>query len=207
LFGGIPENHAVILTSPSCDERDLLIRRFLEAGAEEGQVTFHIVAKATELKNLAEEFQSDFYLFICNPQADKIIRDLPNVFKLKGIQNLTDINIALSSAFRKLDPSPKGPRRVCIEIVSDVLLQHRTVQTRRWLGALVPELKAKGFTTLAVIDSDIHPRQEVRAIVGLFEGEINVYEKDSEKFLKIKKMSNQKYSKSELLLQEEKLQK
>lgn len=32
LLGGIPENYAIILTSPSCDEKDLLIKRFLEAG-------------------------------------------------------------------------------------------------------------------------------------------------------------------------------
>jgi len=30
LLGGIPENYPVILTSPFCDERDLLIKRFLE---------------------------------------------------------------------------------------------------------------------------------------------------------------------------------
>ena len=68
-------------------------------------------------------------------------------------------------------------------------------------------MKSKGFTTLAVMDSEIHPQQEVRAIVGVFEGEINIYEKKIEKglekFLKIKKMTNQKYSKSELPLQEE----
>ncbi len=34
LLGGIPENYAVILSSPSSDERDLLIKRFLEAGAK-----------------------------------------------------------------------------------------------------------------------------------------------------------------------------
>ena len=53
----------------------------------------------------------------------------------------------------------------------------------------------------------MHTLQEVRAVLGLFDGEINIYEKDLEKFLKIKKMTNQKYSKSELSLQEEKLQK
>jgi len=30
LFGGIPENYSVILTSPSSDERDLLLRGFLK---------------------------------------------------------------------------------------------------------------------------------------------------------------------------------
>jgi len=210
LFGGIPRNYAVVLTSPSCDERDLLIKRFIEAGAKEEQVTFYITTRTSGLKNLAERFQSNFYLFVCNPQADKIIRDMPNVFKLKGVENLTDINIALSSAFRKLDVPTRSSRRICIEIISDVLLQHHTVQTRRWLNALIPELKSKGFTTLAVLDSEIHPQQEVRAIVGVFDGEINIYEKETEKglqrFLKIKKMYNRKYSKSELLLQEEKLQ-
>ena len=142
-----------------------------------------------------------------NPQADKTLKDMPNVFKLKGVENLNNINIALTSTFRKLEVPIKNPRRVCIEIISDVLLQHHTVQTRRWLNALIPELKSKGFTTLAVMDSEIHPQQEVRALVGLFDGEINIYKKGAEKFLKIEKMTSQKYSKSELPLQEEKLQK
>jgi hypothetical protein len=42
--------------------------------------------------------------------------------------------------------------------------------------------------------------------VGLFEGEINIHEKETkkglEKYLKIKKMSNQKYLDSELPLKE-----
>jgi KaiC/GvpD/RAD55 family RecA-like ATPase len=210
LFGGIPENYAVVLTSPSCDERDLLIGRFLQRGTKKGEVTFYVTIDPSEVKTLAEEIQS-FYLLICNPQADKIIENLPNVFKLKGAENLTDINIALTSAFRRLDKSQEGPRRACIEIISDILLQHHAVQTRRWLNALIPELKSKGFTTLAVMDPEMHPPQEVRAILDAFEGEINIYERETErgleKFLKIKKMHNQKYSQSELLLQREKLQK
>ncbi len=205
LFGGIPENYAVILTSPSCDERDLLIKSFLEAGVKNGEVTFYITIDPGGVKTLAEEFQSNFHLFICNPQADKIIKTLPNVFKLKGVENLTDINIALTSAFRKLG---KMPRRACIGIISDVLLQHHAVHARRWLASLIPELRSRGFTTLAVMDPGMHPSQDVRAILDIFEGEVNIYERETvkglEKFLKIKKLYNQKYSKSELLLQEEK---
>ncbi|NIO36421.1 hypothetical protein GTO27_01815, partial [Candidatus Bathyarchaeota archaeon] len=207
LFGGIPRNYAATLASPSCDERDLLIRRFLEAGAKEGEITFHIITKASGIESLAEDFQSNFYLFVCNPEADAIIKSLPNVSKLKGVENLNNINIALTSAFRKLDRIPKRTRRICIEIVSDILLQHHAVQTRRWLNALIPELKSREFTTLAVMDPGMHSPQEVRAILDLFEGEIDIYEKETEKgiekFLKIKKMTNQKYSKSELALQEE----
>ncbi len=129
---------------------------------------------------------------------------MPNVFKLKGVENLTDINIALTSALRKLSTSAKAPRRCCIQIVSDVLLQHQALQTRRWLTGLLPELKSRGFTILAVIDPGMHSSQEIRAVLDLFEGEVDIYEKGLEKFLKIKKMTNQKYSKKELSLQEEK---
>ena len=205
LFGGMPRNYAVILTSPSCNERDMLVNRFLETGAKKGQITFHVIAKSSETKNLAEKFQSTFYVFICNPQADKIIKSLPNVFKLKGVENLNDINIALSSAFRRLDNSLEVPRRACIEIISDVLLQHHTVQTRRWLNALIPELKSKGFTTLAVMDRDMHSPQEAHAILDLFEGEINIHKKGPKKFLRIEKMLNQKYLENEIPLRKEKL--
>jgi KaiC/GvpD/RAD55 family RecA-like ATPase len=211
LCGGIPQDHAVILTSPSCDERDMLVKSFLEAGAKNGEVTFYVTMNPGTPRVLAEEFQSNFHLFICNPQADVIVKSAPNVIKLKGVENLTEISIALTSAIHKLGPSLKVPRRICIGLVSDVLLQHHAVQTRRWLTGLIPELQSEGFTTLAVMDPEIHPQEEVRAISGLFEGEISLYEKEtekgSEKFLKIKKMANQRYLKGELLLKEEDMQK
>jgi predicted ATPase/KaiC/GvpD/RAD55 family RecA-like ATPase len=209
LFGGIPQNYAVILTSPSCDERDLLVKSFLETGAEKGEVTFYITIDPGAAKPLAEEFQSNFYLFVCNPQADAIVREAPNVFKLKGVENLNDISIALTSTIRKLDPSLKGPRRICIGLVSDVLLQHHAVQTRRWLTALTTELKSAGFTTLGVIDPRMHPSEELYAILGLFDGEISIYEKETDKgpgkYLKIQKMSNHRYLGNELLLKKEQL--
>jgi predicted ATPase/KaiC/GvpD/RAD55 family RecA-like ATPase len=210
LCGGIPQNYAVVLTSPSCDERDRLVKGFLEAGAKKGEVTFYVTMNPGTAKALAEEFQSNFHLFICNPQADTIVKDAPNVVKLKGVENLTEISIALTSAIHKLDPSLKGPRRICMELVSDVLLQHHAVQTRRWLTGLIPELQSEGFTTLAVMDPEIHPQEEVRAISGLFEGEIGLYEKETEKgmerFLRIKRMSNQKFLEDELLLKKGELQ-
>ena len=210
LFGGIPENYAVILTSPSCDEKDLLIKRFLEAGAKKGETTFHVTTELSGVETLVKEFQSNFYLFICNPQADRIIKSVPNVFKLKGVENLTAISIALSKAFRRLGTSASGPRRACVEIISDVLLQHHAVQTRRWLTDLITELKSRGFTALAVMNPQMHSPQEIHAILDLFEGEINIYEKEAkkglEKFLRIKKMYSQRYLESELPLRKERLQ-
>jgi tetratricopeptide (TPR) repeat protein/KaiC/GvpD/RAD55 family RecA-like ATPase len=211
LCGGIPSNYAVVLTSPSCDERDLLIKDFLETGAKKGEITFFVTIDPSVAKPLAEKFQSNFYLFICNPEADAIIKVSPNVLTLRGVENLTDISIALTSAIQKLDSSRKGQRRICIGLASDVLLQHHAVETRRWLTALITKLKSKDFTTLAVMDPEMHPSQEVRAILDLFDGEISIFKKETEegpgKYLKIQKMSNQKYLENELLLKKEDLQK
>jgi hypothetical protein len=65
-------------------------------------------------------------------------------------------------------------------------------------------MKSKNFTTLAVIDPRMHPADETQAILGLFDGEIRIGEKESakgmEKTLKILKLYNQKYLEEELAL-------
>jgi hypothetical protein len=99
---------AVALTSPACNERDLLVRGFLETGARNGEVTFYVTIDPGTAKLSAEEFPANFHLFVCNPQADTIVEDLPNVLKLKGVENLTDVSMALTSAIRKLDPFDQG---------------------------------------------------------------------------------------------------
>ena len=210
LRGGLRSSSTIVLRSPSCNERDLLINSFLKTGAEKGEVTFCVTIDPSGAKALAEEFPSNFYLFVCNPQAEAIVKEASNIFRLKGVENLTDIGIALTSAIRNLDPSLKGPKRICIGLVSDVLLQHHAVQTRKWLIALTAELKSNGFTTLAVMDPRMHPPKELYATLGLFEGEINICEKETEKgigkFLKINRMSNQEYLEDELLLKKGDLQ-
>jgi tetratricopeptide (TPR) repeat protein len=207
LYGGIPQKYAVVLTSPSCDERDALVKSFLETGVKKGEVAFYATTNPALAKTLADKYQSSFWLFVCNPQADAFVKDAPNVAKLKGVENLTDLSIALTSAIRKLDPSLKGSKRICLGLVSDVLMQHHAVQTRRWLAGLIPELQSQEFTILATMNPQIHPSQESQAILDLFDGEISIFEKEDEKgkgkYLKINKMSNQKYLEDELPLKKE----
>jgi len=204
LYGGIASNSAVVLTSPSCSEKDQLMKSFLETGAKKGEAAFYVTINPASAKALADEYQSIFYLFICNPEADAIIKDSHNIFKMKGVENLTSISIALASAIKQLDPSLKSPRRICLSLISDILLQHHAVETRRWLTALITKLKSEDFTTLAVIDPQVHPSEELHAILGLFDGEINIFEKETEKgsgrYLKIKRMSDQKYLENEIPL-------
>ncbi len=54
------------------------------------------------------------------------------------------------------------------------------------------------------MDPHMHSEQEIRAVLDLFEGEINIYEKETrkglEKSIRVKKMTNQRYLESELPL-------
>ena len=209
LLGGLPERYAVALTAPSTDERQQLIRRFLEAGANAGEISFHVTADAANTKILAEKYPLNFYLFVCNPQVDSMIQNTPNTFKLKGTENLTEIDISITKAFRTLTLADPKLKRACIEILSDVLLQHHASVTRKWLSELLPILKSKGFTILAVIDPGMHTAEETQAILNLFDGEMRISEKETPKgtkqTLKIKRMRGQKYLENELTLNKETL--
>jgi KaiC/GvpD/RAD55 family RecA-like ATPase len=208
LLGGIPKNYAVILTSPSIDERDMLVHRYLETGARKDEIIFHVTIDTSYVRTIARELQPNFYLFLCNPQVDETLKNLPNLIRLKGVENLTEINIALISAFRRLDAAGAAPRRACIEIISDALLQHHALSVRKWLATLIPEFRSRGFITLGVMNPQMHPPEEVQAILDVFDGEISVFERETkrgfEKFLRIRKMYAQRYLDRELLLNKEK---
>ncbi|UCD95862.1 MAG: hypothetical protein JSV35_04975 [Candidatus Bathyarchaeota archaeon] len=194
LMGGVPRRYAIILESISCDEKDSIVRDFLRTGVEQGEVVLFLSRDGSESRSFAESYPSTFFLVLCNPQADKIVKKLPNVVKLKGVENLNEINIALTTTLRQLGEQGENVRRACIDIISDVLLQHQVVNTRRWLAGLLPQLKAHAFTTLAVMNPEMHSPEEVYAILGLFDGEIWVYEKDAVgRLLKVKKLVDQKY--------------
>ena len=204
LYGGIPPNFAVALTAPASDERHSIIKRFLETGAKAGDITFYVTISSNSARTLAEENPSNFYLFICNPQAETAIKKASNVFTLKGVGNLTEILIVLTQTIRKLDSSIQARRRICIDLISDALLTHHSLLTRRWLTELLTELNSNGFTTLAIVDPQMHSTTELHAILGLFDGEINLGEAQtetrSEKFIQIKRMSNQEFAKDAIVL-------
>ena len=89
----------------------------------------------------------------------------------------------------------------------DVLLQHGSIITRKWLSELITTFKAKEFTIMATIDPQMHPSTDVHALLSIFDGEINIREietiKELKRFLKIKRMRNRKYLKNEVELTED----
>ena len=200
LLGGIPKEYAVVLTGSPSDEREIIVNNFLEAGTKERQTSFYITTEAVGIENLLEK--SGFYLFLCNPKPKAEVPDLPNVHKLLGKTDLTNLNIALLKAYRSLEQSSN--KRVCLEIVSDVLLRYGAEATRRWISELITDMVSKGFAILAVLNPAMHPADHAAAVVDLFDGEISLYQTEDplecKKSLRVKKLRNQDYLKNSICL-------
>ncbi len=202
LLGGIPEGYAVALTGSQNDSRNLLVKNFLEAGVGRGQVTFYVAAEPVGLKSLLG--RSGFHLFVCNPKPKVEVPDLPNVYWLRSKFDLNNLNIALAKAYHCLGETREGPRRACIEIVSDILLHYKADTTRKWLAEITGDLISKGFTILLVMNPSAHPSDEANAILDLFDGEIIVNETEDvfecKRFVRVRKLSNQDYIKNPICL-------
>lgn len=108
-----------------------------------------------------------------------------------------NLNIASSHTLARV-----GVKRRILFYIPD---NTRAVQTRRWFIELKTELKTRGFATLAVINPHMHPTEEVQTVLDPFDGEIQFYEENSQKLLRIKKMYCHKYLENELLLKKDRL--
>jgi KaiC/GvpD/RAD55 family RecA-like ATPase len=200
LLGGIPNEYSVVLSGSPCDERDLLIKNFLNVGSKE-EVTFYVATEITGLEALLEN--PKFHLFLCNPKPKTKIPDLPNVYKLQGKADITNLGIALTKAIRNIDQSLTR-KRICVEILSDSLMTHGPKTTREWISGLITDLGGKGFTMLAVIDPTMHSSEQANAVINLFDGEISILQSDDpldcKKSLLVKKLRNQDYIKNPICL-------
>jgi len=204
LLGGIPSEYAVVLSGSPCDERELIVKNFLEAGTKQKEATFYIATEAVELESLLEN--PNFYLFLCNPKPKTSLPDFPNVFKLQAKTDLNNLGIALTKAYRSLDQKLVQPKRICIEILSEVLDDYGSNTTRKWISDLITNYGAKGFTMLAVMYPEMHQSEESKAILSLFDGEISITQSDDpldcRKSILVKKLRNQDYIKNPICLME-----
>jgi KaiC/GvpD/RAD55 family RecA-like ATPase len=206
LGGGLPYGHAVLLVSPPCDERDLLFRRIIESSLSLGNSVLFMSRDFERSQDLARKYTSNFY--VLTTQADKIALGSHNISKISNVLNLNDLNISFSNA---LDATPHLSERkiLIIDLLSDVLLEHKALTTRKWLDDFIARRKSEGFTILATLNPLISSAQESQTIIDLFDGVIDIYEKQlrerSRRFLIIKKMYGRKYMESELMLDKDKL--
>ena len=200
LLGGIPKEYAVVLTGSPSDERDIMIKNFLEEGIKKDEIVFYIYTEADGLESILEN--PNFVLFLCNPKPKIGVPDLPNIYKLRSKTDLTNLSISLAKAHRKIDHSKR--KRICIETVSNILLDYEAKATCKWVSELIADLNSKGFTMLFVMDPTMHPPDQAKAVINLFDGEINITQStdplDCKKSILVKKLRNQDYIKNPICL-------
>jgi KaiC/GvpD/RAD55 family RecA-like ATPase len=200
LLGGIPKNYAVVLTGSPSDEREFLIKNFLEEGIKNDEIVFYISTEADGLQSLLEN--PNFILFLCNPKPKTQIPDLPNVYKLRSKTDLTNLSISLAKAYRNIDSSKK--KRICVETVSNVLLDYEAKATCKWISELITDMCSKDFTTLGVMNPNMHPADQATAVIDLFDGEIELSQTENplecKKSIRVKKLRNQNYNKNPICL-------
>ena len=208
LAGGIPEGYAVLLVSPSYDERDLLLRKIVDSAISSGRPAFYISSDIERTQDLLTRYQSGFYAF--SPQADKILPNA-NLYKIPYLtENLSEANISLTLAFKEArTKQPAEKMIVIIDVLSDLLIRFKGVTTRRWLSDFVGKRKAEGFTVLATLNPMLGSKEENQMVIDFFDGVIEIFEKElkerARRFVVVKKMYGRKYSESELLLDKDKL--
>ncbi len=206
LKGGLPEGYSVVLVSPSFDESDLLVRRTIASSVASGRPTFYVSKDIAKTRDLINRFSQNFYAL--NPLADKIATDRDNLFKIPDVGDLSNLNISSNQIIESKAKNERG-KIIVLDLLTDLLLRNKGPTTRRWLTDFAARRKADGFTILATLDPSGAPPEDIRTIVGAFDGIIEVYEKPlqerSRRFLIIKKMYGRDYSENELMLDKHRL--
>ncbi|MCL4435622.1 MAG: hypothetical protein M1387_02785 [Thaumarchaeota archaeon] len=197
LNGGIPEGYSVLLTSPSCDEKDDLLQQFLGKAIDDGKTAIYVCADSLKVQSTSGTQPKNLYVLACSSRAEVPPQGALNVRSIKGLDNLSDLNIGLMEIIDRVGGGDNGKSGViCIDVLSEILLQHKIRDTRRWLTDILPRLRYKGYTVLATFNLYMHSPEETQAMVDVFDGEISLYDKEGSdaKWIQVKKMFNTGHS-------------
>ena len=168
---------------------------------------FYVSGDISRTKDLVERFQKGFYAFC--PAAGKIPAAYGNLYQIPDIGNLVEFNILLNKALAEHVQQNKI-NVIVVDVLSEVLLRHRALMTRKWFSEFVGKRKAQNFTIFSTLNPLIVSKEETDRVADVFDGVIEIYEKQDtqgrvRRFLVVRKMYGQKYSETELMIDKNKL--
>ena len=173
LHGGFIAGSTVVLNAPAGDEAPILIRNFLKVE----QPSLLICRNLSSAQAIVSDVADGIARLIC---SDKSVSPAKNILPGKGIENLTDLNLQINEALGGIQP-----KRLALDILSDILLRHKALQTRKWLNELLERLRSRGITTLAILNPYMHTAEETQALVDMFDASIEIYEREGRKSLRV----------------------
>lgn len=196
--GGIPQKYSLLLGAPVCDERNMVIEQFLQPAFESKSPCFLLTSDMDFARNYSAKFGDRLTVLVANPRADTISGK--NVVPIAtGTQNLTTLNIELVKVVRNV-ASTGG--KICLDVLSDILLTHKLLTTRKWISDLVPRLDEWGFTVLSVFNPILHSSDDGKGLTDLFKGFMEIFDKEiagkMRKVIVVRKMSDLLFNEAEL---------
>lgn len=205
--GGIPGKYSLLMGAPVCEERNLIVEQFLQEGIKSKSPGFLLTSDLDFAKSINAKYGEKLTLLVANPRAEtmsgKNIVPIPT-----GIQNLTTLNIELVKSVRNVASSGG---KVCLDVLSDILLTHKMLTARKWVTDLVPRLDEWGFTAIGIYNPALHAAEEARGLTDLFKGYLEIFDKDfsgkMRKVIVVRKMMDLQFNESELILDKETLRK
>jgi KaiC/GvpD/RAD55 family RecA-like ATPase len=207
LAGGLPEGFSILFLSASWDERDLLLRRMIKSCISTSRPVFYVSTDITTTQELVNQYSKEFYAF--SDQVDKIKPEHGNLFRIPGFGNLSDFTISLGIALKDTHVAPEVSKVLVFDMISQILLRHKSSVTLRWLSEFVAKRKTENFTIIATLNPLIAPKEESQPIIDLFDGVIQIYEKElaerARRFIVIRKMRGRRYIETDLMLDRNKL--
>ena len=163
----------VVLNAPAGDEAPILLRNFLKTEQPSLLLCRNLSSAQTIIPDAADRIA-------CLVCSDKPVSSAKGILPGKGIESLTDLNLQINEALGSIQP-----KRIGLDVLSDILLRHKALQTRKWLNELLERLRARGITTLAILNPYMHTAEEAQALVDMFDASIEVFEREGRKLLRI----------------------
>jgi TolB-like protein/Tfp pilus assembly protein PilF len=173
LHGGFLSGSMAVLNAPAGDEAPILVRNFLKSELPSLLICRNLSSAQAIVPDAAEGAT-------CLVCSDKPISPANGILPGKGIENLTDLNLQINEALGAIQP-----KRVALDILSDILLRHKALQTRKWLNELLERLRSRGITTLAILNPFMHTAEETQALVDMFDASIGIFEREGRKSLRV----------------------
>ncbi|GFN39047.1 MAG: hypothetical protein YK1309IOTA_50004 [Marine Group I thaumarchaeote] len=209
LYGGIPKNSVTVITSPACKEKEIMVSKFVETGLNKDEIVVYVSSNDKILQDKNSIQNQKFYTIICNAKVE--VRrtsevSSKNKIKVGSVEQLNPLSYALQTVLNNISDAndDEKPKRLILDIVSDVLLFNQSLTTRKWLGETITKFNAKNFTVLTTLNPKMHSTEDVQVLLDLFDGQIDLYEKDSETsskmYMKIKRLKDNKFSDKEITL-------
>src|SRR5213595_473343 len=182
--GGLPAGSSVVLQGPPGQEKLRFALTFLAEGLKSGASGLVLISSQSpeaivaELRGVGVDMDAvttenrprnvDWYSW-----SEETILDIEEEgIVIRSSIDLTNLGVALSRAIAALPPDPA--RRAVIEMLSPAMNAYEVTQVYSFAQSAKKKFDRNGFTSLVLLEKDMHSGPEITTLLQPFDGVIEV---------------------------------